>query len=37
MHRYAELLLEAIALAEATSQHPPLSEAQLMMVLGQRG
>lgn len=37
VHRYADLLLEAIALPEATSRHPPLSEAQLMMVLGQRG
>lgn len=37
VHRYADLLLDAISLPEATSEHPPLSEAQLMMVLGQRG
>lgn len=37
VHRYAELLLDAISLPEATSEHPPLSEAQLVELLGRSG
>ncbi|MDN5573620.1 MAG: TetR/AcrR family transcriptional regulator [Micrococcales bacterium] len=37
VHRYADLLLDAIALPEATSTHPPLSEAQLVELLGRSG
>ena len=37
VHRYADLLLDAIALPEATSTHPPLSEARLVELLGRSG
>lgn len=34
--RYLDMLLDAIAMPEAASAHPPLSEEQLLQVLGSR-